>query len=95
VKYLIPLLFLAGCAHVTPAPEPIVAPVEVVKPIAGGCVPETLGPAPDYADTKDTLKAAKDAAERYQLLWAGRAQREARLNELEPVVAGCPRGSSK
>jgi hypothetical protein len=59
--------------------------------VSAPCVPKSLGPEPQYVDTKDKLLSAKDAAERYQLLYGGRLQREARLGELEPIVRSCPR----
>jgi hypothetical protein len=55
-------------------------------------VPKELGPPPVYVDSDSVLKKAKDAAERFQLLFAGRMQREARLNEIEPVISSCPKG---
>ena len=76
-------------------PEPIVVSQPVAVAVDAPCVPDTLGPRPTYVDTKDKLKAAADAAERLQLLYAGRAQRESRLNEIEPIIDGCPRGSVK
>lgn len=92
IPTLLPL-FLAACGGAGQArPEPIVVPQIVKVPIAAPCVPKTLAPAPEYVDTKDKLTAAADAAERMQLLYGGRAQREARLHEIEPIVAGCPRG---
>jgi hypothetical protein len=100
MKYLILLPFvalLAACGHTgqQARPEPIVVPIEASVPIAGACVPDTLGDKPVYLDTKEKLTAAADAAERLQLLYAGRAQRQARLNEIEPIIAGCPRGTVK
>lgn len=91
--FLIPLILLAGCASKPVArPEPIIVPgPPVVVAVDAPCVPKTLKGPPTYVDTKDALVRALDAAERLQLLYAGRAQREARLNEIEPVVEGCPR----
>lgn len=87
-------LLLAGCGTtVQERPQPIVTTVEVAVPVSSPCVPAKLGPKPDYPDTDAALRAAFDAAERYQLLAAGRPLREARLNELEPVVAGCPKAA--
>ncbi len=80
---------LTACAHTTPSPEPVVRTVTVNVPVAVTCVPAQLAAAPDYPDTAAKLKAAQDAAERYQLVVAGRELRIARLGELEPVVAGC------
>ena len=99
---LIPaVLSLAACAGTQARPEPIVTTVEVPVPVAQPCVPDTLKGPPEYVDTKKALTDAgplndlKAAAKRMQLLYAGRAQREARLNEIEPIIKGCPRGSSK
>lgn len=65
--------------------------IERVVPVASPCVPPTLGPAPDYPDTDQALREAPDAAARYQILGAGRPLRVQRLEELETVVAGCPK----
>ena len=85
---------LAACATTPkPVPEPIIQIVEVKVPgPALPCVPKELGPPPVYVDSDSVLKKAKDAAERFQLLFAGRMQREARLNEIEPVISSCPKG---
>lgn len=93
--FLIPVLsILAACGGAgKERPEPIIITQKVAVAVDAPCVPDTLGKAPEYVDTKDKLVAAVDAAVRLQLLYAGRAQREARLGELEPVVEGCPRGS--
>lgn len=91
-----PLLALLSACATARVPEPRIIIQEVKVPVATACVPETYDPQrPDYADTDDKLKAAADPAERYQLLWAGRAQREAREAENEAVISGCPRGSTK
>lgn len=91
----LPLLLLASCATTARTPEPIVTTVEVPVPVAQPCVPDTLPQTPPtYTDTDAALRAVTDIAIRYQMLWAGRAERTARLNLLEPVVAACPRGNS-
>lgn len=97
VLFLVPALgLLAACGgKVESAPPPVLVPVEVAVPIAGGCVPDATTPPPEYIDSDSVLRGAVDAAERYQLVLAGRAQRNARLNEIEPIVASCPRGKSK
>lgn len=84
---------LAACGgKVKSTPEPVVETVEVVVPgEPAPCVPNTLGPRPDYPDSDSALAAAIDAAERYALLWAGRDLRMAREEELETVIDGCPR----
>lgn len=99
---ILPIFLLAACASKPAArPEPQIVTVEVPVAVAQPCVPESLGPAPDYVDTAKALRDAGPAgdpdaiAKRLQLLYGGRAQRDARLGELEPVIAGCPRGRSK
>jgi hypothetical protein len=92
MRALILLLALAGCtSHVQSTPEPIVVIQKVNVPVVAGCVPRTLGAAPDYVDTNSALRLAPDGAVRYQLLIAGRLQRGDRLNELELVVRSCPK----
>lgn len=94
MKYLVFLFLpLAACGQkVIERPEPIIVTKEVKIPVAGGCVPKEVNEPPEYVDTDDKLKSASDAAVRYQLLWAGRAQRNARLDVIEPIIAKCPRG---
>lgn len=73
-----------------PKPEPprvVRAPPKPAPPRA--CVPKTLPGAPSYPDTDAALRAAAGAADRYQLLAAGRILRKARLEDLERVIAGC------
>jgi hypothetical protein len=87
---------LSACAHVpAPLPEPVLTAVEVATPIATGCVPANMAEPPVYPDSDAALKAATDAAERYQILYAGRKVRIARLGELEPVVANCPKAHAR
>lgn len=89
---------------VDPAPAPpvlAVRPPEVVEveppraralrpqPPPRSCVPRGLGPPPRYPDTDAALRNAPGAADRYQLMAAGRLMRERRLAELERVIAGC------
>lgn len=99
MKSLFALLFLAPLAACASRPEvrpePIVAPIEVAIPVAAPCVPNDLKPKPIYPDEDAALRAAADAAERYQLVLAGREKRRARLNEIEPIIEACPRGTSK
>lgn len=83
---------LAACgAHPRSAPEPIVVVQQVAVPVVGVCVPKGLGPAPEYIDNDAALKAAKEGPVRFQLLILGRAQRDGRLREVEPIIAGCPK----
>lgn len=98
------VLALGGCAtarreKVEAAPPPaevIVSPpivVEVQSPAAQAppraCVPRTLPPPPRYPDTDQALRAAPGAADRYQLMAAGRLLRQRRLEELERIIAAC------
>lgn len=89
----LPLFALAACNTTRDAePEPRIVTVEVPVPVAQPCVPHQVDVNPPaYPDTDEALRIARDAAERYQLLWAGRAERNARLGVLEPVVRACPR----
>lgn len=80
-------LTLSACAGRVPEPKIVLQRVEV--PISAPCVPAKLGEKPTYSDSIEALRNAADAAIRYQLLWAGRSEREARLDELEGVVQGC------
>lgn len=78
-----PVLVLPKPKPAPPPPPP--PPVAVPK----ACVPKTLGAPPRYPDTDAALRAAGGAADRYQLLAAGRILRQERLEELERVIAGC------
>lgn len=95
-------LALAGCAAggrigpaapratPTPAPTPQAAAPKVIRvPAPVKCVPDTLGPPPVYPDGDAALREAGGAADRYQLLAAGRIVREQRLQKLEDVVRRC------
>jgi hypothetical protein len=53
------------------------------------CVPRALPRAPRYPDTDSALREAGGAADRYQLMAAGRLLRIQRLAELERVLEGC------
>lgn len=89
----LPLLFLmlAACSAKQERPEPIIQTVEVQVPVPQPCVPKQLGGPPTYVDSDDALLKARDGAERYRLVYAGRLQRIGRLGEVEPVVKSCPR----
>lgn len=78
---------VAACS--TTKPEPQIRVVEGKVPVAVSCVPANLPPQPTYRVTVGDLVGAPDAAERYRLAAAGFQEREARLNEVEPVVEGC------
>jgi hypothetical protein len=61
----------------------------VIVPRPVKCVPEELGPPPTYPDSDTALREAGGAADRYQLLAAGRILRQQRLQKLEDVVRRC------
>jgi hypothetical protein len=63
--------------------------VKVPVPVKEACVPKALPRAPKYPDTDAALRDAGGAADRYQLMAAGRLLRERRLAELEKIVDGC------
>ncbi len=71
----------------TPAPAPVI--VKVPVPVKEACVPKSLPRAPKYPDTDAALRDAGGAADRYQLMAAGRLLRDRRLADLERVVDGC------
>lgn len=91
MKALIALsaLSLAACAS-RPA-EPVVKIVETKIPVPASCVSDKVPGPRDYPDTDAALKAAGGAADRYQLIAAGRLLRNQRLAETEPVIAACRR----
>lgn len=87
---------------IIPPPTPAApAPVVVIKPSPPAisppppparqraCVPKTFPRAPKYPDTDAALLDAGGAADRYQLMAAGRVLRALRLAELERIVDGC------
>ena len=76
----------AAVAAAPPA-EPVI--VKVPVPVKTACVPRNLPRAPKYPDSDAALREAGGAADRYQLMAAGRLLRIQRLNELEKVVEGC------
>ena len=53
------------------------------------CVPRGFPKAPKYPDSDAALRDAGGAADRYQLMAAGRLLRTRRLAELERIVEGC------
>ncbi|THD53722.1 hypothetical protein [Phenylobacterium sp.] len=73
------------------APAPAAPPPQVVTVTAAAksCVSKALPRAPKYPDTDAALRDAGGAADRYQLMAAGRLLREKRLADLEKVVDGC------
>jgi hypothetical protein len=77
----------AAPVAVKPPPPAIDPPPPAPKPRA--CVPKTFPRAPKYPDTDAALLDAGGAADRYQLMAAGRVLRSLRLAELEKIVEGC------
>jgi len=98
-------LGLGGCSTLlprrNPAPSVDVAPPPPVRARAkprpapppvvekSSCVPRSVPRAPRYPDTDQALRDAGGAADRYQLLAAGRILRSERLAALERIVEGC------
>lgn len=76
-------------ARAPAAPPPATKLVRVYVPKPVRCVPEDLGPPPAYPDSDQALRDAGGAADRYQLLAAGRLLREQRLQKLEEAVRRC------
>ena len=80
-----------------PAPEPAPAPPPEPKPrvlprkapAASSCVPRNFPRAPRYPDSDAALKNAAGAADRYQLMAAGRLLRMQRLAALERALEAC------
>lgn len=70
-------------------PEPAPPRSTPVTVKAASCVPRSLPRAPKYPDTAETLRDAGGAADRYQLMAAGRILRERRLIELERAIDAC------
>jgi hypothetical protein len=70
-----------------PANPTKVVRVIVAKPLK--CVPDDIGPPPAYPDTDAALRDAGGAADRYQLIAAGRILRQQRLQKLEDAIRRC------
>lgn len=72
-------------------PEVVQPPVvvRVKEPVKANCVPRSFPPPPKYPDTDRALRHAGGAADRYQLMAAGRLLRQKRLAELERIIARC------
>lgn len=82
-----PAMIAAQPAPVAAAPKVVTHEVVVKEPVK--CVPRALPPAPRYPDSDAALREAGGAADRYQLLAAGRILRAKRLALLEKVIEGC------
>jgi hypothetical protein len=71
-----------------PAPREVIIKVPVPAK-EEPCVPKAFPHAPKYPDTDAALREAGGAADRYQLMAAGRLLRDRRLAELEKMVDAC------
>lgn len=71
-----------------PPPRVVVLPAPPAPP-PKSCVPKSFPAPPRYPDTDGALRAAPGAADRYQLMAAGRILRQQRLDDLERVIATC------
>jgi hypothetical protein len=91
---------MSACASVTPSPphhrtarvsrtERPPQRIDAPAPARGSCVPRSLSAKPRYPDTDAALRGAPGAADRYQLMAAGRLLRQKRLDQLEQVVDAC------
>jgi len=77
-----------------PAEPPARRPSPIIRllpppPVKRACVPKNFPRAPAYPDTDAALRDAGGAADRYQLMAAGRVLRTLRLAELEKIIDGC------
>ena len=85
----------APSAPIASAPEAAAAPapttiIKIIPPSPKvSCVPKTLPHPPKYPDSDAALKDAGGAADRYQLMAAGRLLRMRRLAELEKTIDAC------
>lgn len=70
-----------------PPPKEVI--VKVPVPVKEACVPKAFPRAPKYPDNDAALRDAGGAADRYQLMAAGRLLRDRRLTELEKQVDAC------
>ena len=80
-------------AEVAPPPPPpiLVMPSRPAPPPPPpkSCVPRNLPQPPRYPDTDAALRNSAGAADRYQLMAAGRILRQQRLADLERVIQNC------
>jgi len=83
----------ASVAHPAPPPSATGVPgqktARLVAPKVVKCVPDDIGPPPAYPDSDSALLQAGGAADRYQLMAAGRILRQQRLHKLEDAVKRC------
>jgi hypothetical protein len=76
-------------APAAPLIRPPLPPAPPAAPAKASCVPRALPRSPKYPDSDQALRDAGGAADRYQLMAAGRLLRIQRLAELERVIEGC------
>lgn len=84
----------APVAVAPPPPTILVMPAKPAPPPPPpprSCVPRNLPAPPRYPDTDAALRNSAGAADRYQLMAAGRILRQQRLEDLERVVQNCRR----
>ncbi len=79
----------APAVVVRPPPPRIIPAPPPPAPVKRSCVPRNFPRAPRYPDTDAALRDAGGAADRYQLMAAGRVLKNLRLAELERIVEGC------
>ena len=83
----------APATAIQPFPAPVprgqAATPPAPLPMLRSCVPRNLPVSPAYPDTDAALRAAAGAADRYQLLAAGRLLRQQRLSDLERIIERC------
>lgn len=93
-------LTTGACTTLAPRPAPPSTPAVAqspptpeapppLTPTKTRCVPKGFPKAPRYPDTDAALRDAGGAADRYQLLAAGRILRMRRLADLEKLVDDC------
>jgi hypothetical protein len=79
----------ATAAPAPAAPSPAQVVVRVPVPVKEACVAKNFPHSPKYPDTDAALRDAGGAADRYQLMAAGRLLRIQRLADLEKIIEGC------
>jgi hypothetical protein len=83
-------LALSGCASKPDLTD--VSSIEVKTAdvaVTTKCVPDKLGPDPQYADSPEAVRAAANVYERVKLILAGRLQRIERDKEKSAALAAC------
>jgi hypothetical protein len=78
---------LGGCGGQA-KPQTHVVYQTVDRPVPVACVPSGLRPPPENLLTKEEV-AKLDGPQRYVAITADWLQRVARMNDTEPVIAGC------